>query len=95
MDYTLLYMAKREIVKSFCYLGFELNTKGTFIDAINRLHSKAQRAYMDVRESFSFLYNGTPIKVMVKLFNSMIQSIATYGCKLWGIFGWRKTKLIV
>ncbi len=33
-QYFAVYGKKIEIVKSFCYLGFELNTKSTFIDTI-------------------------------------------------------------
>ncbi len=35
--------------------------------------------------------NGTIVKVMTKCFITMKLSIATYGCELWGAFGWRKT----
>ena len=78
-----------EIVKTFCYLGFELNTKNNFTNTIDRLHNKACKAYIGIREHFNF-HNGTSVKVMIKLFDSMVKSIATYGSELWGILGWRK-----
>ena len=76
-------------VSSFCYLGVEIDTKGSFKPGINRLYNKAHRAYMGVRENYNF-YNGTPVNVLVKLFDCMIQPILTYGSELWGMYEWRK-----
>lgn len=83
-----LYNKTIDVVEKFCYLGLELNSKGTFKDAIDRLYNKAFRAYMSLKENFSF-NNGTPVKVLTKLYETMIQPILLYGCELWGIHGWR------
>ncbi len=53
---------------------FELDNKGTFSKAIDRLCSKAHMAYMGLREQFN-LYNGTSVEVMIKLFNTTVQPI--------------------
>ncbi len=83
-----LYGKTVEIVKSFCYLGLEIDCRGSFKKAIERLYSKAFRAYMGVRSNFNF-YNNTSVKVMVKLFDTIITPIMLYGCELWGVYGWR------
>ncbi len=87
-----LYNKSIEIVNSFCYLGIEINKHGNFKQAIQRLHSKAHRAYMAVIKNINF-YNGSSIKSMVKIYESMIQSVLLYGSELWGIFGWRSNTL--
>ncbi len=69
-----LYDKKIEIVKYFCYLGIEINNKGTLSNAVDRLHSKAFKAHMSLRETFNF-FNGASVGVMVKLYESMVQSI--------------------
>ncbi len=51
-----------EIVRSFCYLGIELNTAGSFSNAIDRLQSKASRAYLSLSQKFNF-HNGKSINV--------------------------------
>ncbi len=53
-----------EIVRSFCYLGIELNTAGSFSNATDRLQSKASREYINLRHNFNF-HNGTSVKVIV------------------------------
>lgn len=88
----VVYDKQIEIVQSFCYLGFELDNKGTFNKTITRLSQKAHRAYLGLREHFN-LYNGTSISVMTRLFDSMIKPIALYGSELWGIYGWRKNSV--
>ncbi len=87
-----IYGKEVEIVKSFCYLGIEFNSSDSFTQAIERLKSKADRAYISLRQSFNF-YNGTSVKVMIKLFDSMIQPILVYGSEIWAMFGWRKYDL--
>ncbi len=87
-----IYGKEVEIVKSFCYLGIEFNSSGSFTQAIERLKSKANRAYIRLRQSFNFS-NGTSVKVMIKLFDSIIQPILVYGSEIWAMFGWRKNHL--
>lgn len=76
-----IYKKQIEIVKSFCYLGLEINSKGNFTSTIDRLHSKAYKSYMGLRQYFNF-HNGTSVAVMVRLFQSMVQSILLYGCEI-------------
>lgn len=60
--------------------------------AISQLLQKASRAYFSIRQDFNF-HNNTSPKVMLKLFETMIQPILLYGCELWGIYGWKKNTL--
>ena len=86
-----IYNKQLEIVQVYCYLGLEIDNKGNFKRAVNRLFNKASRAYHAIREHFNF-YNGTSVRILLKLFDSMIQSITTFGSELWGVFGWRKNE---
>ena len=78
-----------ECVKSYTYLGVEINTSCTFNSAIKRLCDKATRGYYSIYKEFNF-YNNTHPKVLLKLFESTITPILLYGCEIWGIFGWKK-----
>ncbi len=88
----ILYNQKIEIVSQFCYLGVIINNKGNFNDAMNRLHTKAFKAYMSLKQSFSF-YKDSSAKVMIRLFETMIQPVLLYGSEVWGIYGWRKNSV--
>jgi len=52
---------------------------------------KANRAYNSLRQNFNF-YNNTSVKVMVKLYEAMVQPISCCGSELWGVDGWRKNE---
>ena len=90
-NYNKWFVYDKEIekVSKFCYLGIELDNGGKFKPGINRLYNKACRAFIRLREKFNF-YNGTPVRVMVNLFDSIIQPVLTYGCEIWGLYEWRK-----
>ena len=87
----IIYDQEVEVVTSFCYLGIELDNKGTFKKAITRLYNKSWKAYLSLMENFNF-HNGSAVSVMLKLFNTMVQPILTYECELWGVYGWRKNE---
>ena len=78
-----------EYVKSFVYLGIEISNTGSFNPAISRLCSKATRAYYSLKQEFN-IYNNTNPKVIMKLYETMIVPILTYGSEIWGCFGWSK-----
>ena len=87
-----IYNLKLETVSSYCYLGVVISNKGDFKLAIDKLLHKATRAFHALRQEFNF-YNNTSPKVILKLFDTMIQPILLYGCELWSIFGWRQNTL--
>jgi hypothetical protein len=66
-----------------------ISDKGDFCLAIDQLLRKASRAYFSIRQEFNFQNNTSP-KVILKLFDSMIQPILLYGSELWALFGWKK-----
>ena len=68
-----------EIAQSYCYLGIEFSTAGTFNLAISKLKEKANKAL------FSLQYFNTHgnIDLSLKLFKSLIEPIATYGSEIW------------
>lgn len=84
-----IYGKRVEVVTLYVYLGIEVSSSGTFKAAIDRLYKKACKAYNSLKQEFNF-YNGTKPKVILKLFDTMVQPILTYGCEIWGCFGWTK-----
>ena len=83
-----VYNQEIQVVSSFGYLGIEIDNKGSFKKAVTRLYNKSSKALMSVRKGFNFYY-GSAVSVMLKLFDSLVQPILTYGCEIWGVFGWR------
>ena len=78
-----------ETVTKFCYLGIIITNTGNFKPAIENLALKASKAYYTIRREFNY-NNNTPPKVILKLFDSMIQPIAIYNSEIWAIYGWSK-----
>ena len=78
-----------EVVKTFTYLGIEMSHTGSFKPAVNNLFNKASRAFYSLRKTFNH-HNGTHPKVIIKLFDTMITPIMTYGCEIWACYGWNK-----
>ena len=82
---------KLEIVDSFSYLGLIISKKCNFQTAINELLKKATRAYYAIKKDFNFINNTHP-KIIIKLYESMVQPILLYCSEIWGIFGWKKNE---
>ena len=85
-----LYNTTLEIVSNYCYLGIMIANSGTFKSAIKYLIKKASNAYFAIRKEINFQNNTSP-KVMLRLFDSVIQPVMLYGCEIWGVFGFRKS----
>ena len=79
-------------MNSYCYLGIVISASGNFKLAIEQLLHKASRAFYSIRQEFHF-YNNTSPKVILKLFETMIQPILLYGSELWSLFGCTKNTL--
>ena len=84
-----LYNTTLEIVDKYCYLGIMITKTGNLKAAIDRLNKKASNAYFGIRKEFNFQNNASP-KVILKLFDTMIQPILLYGSEIWGVYGYRK-----
>jgi len=67
---------------SYTYLGITISASGSFNMAVNELKEKARRAIHAIKRKF---YNfQIPIKIWLKIFDSVIQPIALYGSEIWG-----------
>lgn len=73
---------KIEIVKSYRYLGVLLSNNGSFLNARKSIYDKANKAmhllYMRINNL------DLPLDLQLKLFDSTILPIITYGCEIWG-----------
>ena len=73
---------KIEIVSNHLYLGIIFNASGSFNNAVNHLHEKANKAIFKLLKSFGPVR--PPAKTFNRLFDSMIKPILTYGSEIWG-----------
>ena len=71
-----------EHTMSYNYLGLTITASGSFNMAVNALKEKARRALNAIRRKFYNLQ--IPIKIWLKIFDSVIQPIALYGSEVWG-----------
>ena len=66
---------------SYTYLGITITASGSFNMAVNALKEKAQRALHTIkRKMYHFQI---PVKICLKIFDSVIQPIALYGSQVW------------
>ena len=77
-----------DIVTSYTYLGIVFTPSGKFTKAIDMLRIKATKAWNYLHRSFN-IWNGTPVKVLLKLFSSLVQPIMLYGSEVWGAYLYR------
>ena len=63
--------------KNYTYLSLDINNTGNFHKVVNDLRDKARWALYDIN-STSQLESGP------KILQSVIESIALYGCEVWG-----------
>lgn len=73
-----------EIRKSYTYLGFIMTPSGKFTSCIKHLGVKAKKAYNSFRFKMT-PQSGCPVKVLHKLFYSIVAPIALYGAEVWGL----------
>ena len=71
-----------EIVPTFNYLGIVLFSGGSFIPATKTLADKGLRAMHCSLETIK--ETQVPIKIMFNLFDSLVASVLSYGCEIWG-----------
>ena len=70
------------VVSEYTYLGIKLKSSGTFTTAIEELCSKAGRAWNSL-STLLFTNKRMHIDRALRLFDSLITSIALYACELW------------
>ena len=72
---------KLELVDTYCYLGILISSKGKFTEATNALYKKALGALFGLWSTIDRRFIDP--SSLDKLFRSLIQPIATYGCQVW------------
>jgi exonuclease III len=85
LNKKLLY--NRECIEQVCtykYLGLLLSSNGKFKNTILDRHSKAQKAFYQVKGALSTSHNVSH-KVALSIFDKQISPILLYGSCIWGI----------
>ncbi len=70
-------------VTYYNYLGLTISASGQFNTAIKDLTDKARRAFYSIRRPL--IKFNPPIKLWLKIFDSIIKPILLYGCEIWGL----------
>ena len=70
-----------EIVTKYRYLGVEMSNNGSFLNARKGVCEKANKAMHLLYKRINNL--NLPIDLQLKLFDSTILPIMTYGCEIW------------
>ena len=58
-----------------------MNTTGNFNKAVNDLRDKASRAFHAIKKNIKL---EIPIKIWLKIFDAVMETIAPHGCEVWG-----------
>ena len=66
---------------NYNYLGLNIKCSGNFNLAINELKEKARRAFYAIKKKVSI---EIPIRIWLKILESIIEPIALYGSEVWG-----------
>ena len=73
-----------EIVKSYSYLGVTFTPNGSMKTVITDLKAKAAKAMFKLQGILHNQHINCP-KLHLKLFDTLIRPILTYGCQVWGL----------
>jgi len=76
-----LNMTALEHTKNYTYLGLNISSTGNFNKAANDLREKARRAFYAIKRNVKL---DIPIKIWLKILDSVIEPISLYGCEIWG-----------
>ena len=72
---------KLQHTSTYCYLGLQFNTGGTFNLATEELRKKSIRAYFGLKRTVDI--SSLSFKSLTRLYDSLIKPILTYGCVVW------------
>ena len=72
---------KLDYCTDYNYLGLKMSSTGNFHPAVNELREKARRAFYAIKRQ---IYIQIPIRIWLKLFESVIEPILLYGSEVWG-----------
>ena len=68
-------------VRTYCYLGILFSLNGSFKHAIDTLRKKALRSFFSLKRTL--VTRALTTKTMLKLVDSLVKPVATYGCAIW------------
>ena len=68
--------------RSYTYLGITITASGSFNMAVNALKEKARGALHAIKTTFYDFQ--IPVKIWLKICDSVIQPIVQYGSEVWG-----------
>ena len=71
-----------EIVERYKYLGIVFYFNGNLKHAADYLYNKALKAFFSVKSKFNN-FQEVPLKTCLKLFDSLLKPILTYGSEIW------------
>jgi len=69
------------VTTSNAYLGLKISATGNLNLAVNELKEKARRAFYAINKSIQI---EIPMRIWLKIFQSVIEPIALYGSEVWG-----------
>ncbi len=72
---------KIEHATNYTYLGLKISATGKLNLAVNELKEKARRAFYAIKKSIQI---EIPIRIWLKIFQSVLEPIALYGSEVWG-----------
>ena len=70
-----LYGLPIEIKKSYCYLGIEISSTGSFSKAMDSLYKKSLRALYGIYSSLNVYSDGNSIELFLKLFDALVKPV--------------------
>lgn len=71
-------------VKSYCYLGIDITSTGSFAAAMDSLYKKSLRALYSIYSTINVYSDGKSLSLFLKLFDALVKPILLYGCEIWG-----------
>ena len=74
-------MCALEHTKKLYIHWLNISTIGNFHKAMNGLRNKARREFYAIKRNIKF---DIPIRIWLKILESVIEPIALYGCEVWG-----------
>ena len=77
-----------EVVQQHMYLGIKLHSSGNFTCSIKDLADRATKAYYCAKSALSNCQSSP--RIQIKIFDSVVKPILTYGSEIWGAFGLKK-----
>ena len=80
---------KVEMATSYTYLGCVLTPSGSFSANQDHLYKKGLRALFSLLKDFN-PQKGAPVRLFLKLFDSLVKPVLLYNCEIWGAYVSRK-----